>query len=143
MQKHEVSLIFNVEDRYVFIERCSFKPKKDITSSYQPYEHSHDTESPCNKCTGKRQSYPCNRPWRPIGLQDVKAPTFSRQLAHRRWRGGQPYAPVTLYPQEDSWYSFLLEAIDPRAIMRLEGLGQLKNLMTLSGIETANFPLVA
>jgi hypothetical protein len=26
-----------------------------------------------------------NRPWRPIGLQDVKDPTLSRQSAHR-WR---------------------------------------------------------
>jgi hypothetical protein len=41
-------------------------------------------------------------------------------------------------PQEDSWYSFLLEAI-----VRLEGLGQLKNPSTSSGIETATFRLVA
>jgi hypothetical protein len=35
---------------------------------------------------------------------------FSRQSAHR-WRlGCQPYAPAALYPQQDSWYSFLLEA---------------------------------
>jgi hypothetical protein len=27
-------------------------------------------------------SYPCNRPWRPIGLWDVDAPTISRQLTH-------------------------------------------------------------
>jgi hypothetical protein len=33
--------------------------------------------------------------------------------------------------------------IDPRAIVRLEGLGQLKNLMTSSGIEPATFRLVA
>jgi hypothetical protein len=53
---------------------------------------------------------PCNSPWRPIGLWDVRAPTFSRQSAHRcRW-GCQRYAPATLYPQEDSWCSFLLEA---------------------------------
>jgi hypothetical protein len=55
-------------------------------------------------------SYPCNRPWRPIGLWDVEAPTFSRQSAHRWWWGRQPHAPAALYPQEDSWYSFLLEA---------------------------------
>jgi hypothetical protein len=58
----------------------------------------------------KGKSYPCNRPWRPIGLRDVEASTFSRQSAHR-WRWGcQPYALVTFYAQEDSWYSFLLEA---------------------------------
>jgi hypothetical protein len=51
----------------------------------------------------KRQNYPCNRPWRPIGLWDFEAPTFSRQSVHR-WRWGQPYAPVTLYPKEESWY---------------------------------------
>jgi hypothetical protein len=61
-----------------------------------------------NKRKGK--SYPCNMPWRPIGMWDVEAPTFSRQSAHR-WRWGcRPKAPGTLYPQEDSWYSFLLEA---------------------------------
>jgi hypothetical protein len=30
----------------------------------------------------KQKSYPCNRPWRPIGLWDVKNPTLSRQSAH-------------------------------------------------------------
>jgi hypothetical protein len=56
---------------------------------------------------GKR--YSCNRPWRPMGLWGV-APTFSRQSAHR-WRWDcQPYAPTALYPQEDSRYSFLLQA---------------------------------
>jgi hypothetical protein len=48
------------------------------------------------------------RPWRPIGLWVVDASTHSRQFT-RRWRWGQLYAPVVLYPQEDSWYSFLLE----------------------------------
>jgi hypothetical protein len=43
-------------------------------------------------------------------------------------------------PQEDSWYSFLLE-IDPKAIVRLEGLGQLKNPVNSS--EPATFQLVA
>jgi hypothetical protein len=33
--------------------------------------------------------------------------------------------------------------VDPRAIVQLEGLGQLKNLMTSSGIEPATFRLVA
>jgi hypothetical protein len=54
--------------------------------------------------------YPCNRPWRPIGLWDVEAPTFSKQSAHRWWWGCQPYAPAALNPPKDSWYSFLLEA---------------------------------
>jgi hypothetical protein len=58
----------------------------------------------------KKKSCPCNRPWRPIGLWDVKDLTFSRQSAHRWGWGGQPHALATLYPQEDSWYSFLSEA---------------------------------
>jgi hypothetical protein len=57
---------------------------------------------------GKR--YSCNKPWRPTGLWDVEVLTFSRQSAHR-WRWGcQPCAPASPYPQEDSWYSFLLQA---------------------------------
>jgi hypothetical protein len=40
---------------------------------------------PQNYYAWKRWSYPCNRPWRPIGLWDVEAPTFSRKSAHR-WR---------------------------------------------------------
>jgi hypothetical protein len=51
--------------------------------------------------------------------------------------------PAAFYPQEYSWYSFLLEAVDPRAIVRLEGLGQLKNPMTSSRIEPATYQLVA
>jgi hypothetical protein len=50
-----------------------------------------------------------------------------------------------LYPQEDSWHSFLLEAESTPGpyIVQLEGLGQLKNPMTSSGIEPATFRLVA
>jgi hypothetical protein len=90
------------------------------------------------------KSYPCNRPWRPIGLWDIEDPTFSRQSAHR-WRWGcQPHWPEILYSQEDSWYSFLLKCwVDPRAIVWLEGLGQLKNPMTSLGIRPATFWLVA
>jgi hypothetical protein len=54
-------------------------------------------------------SYPCNRLWRPKGMWDVEALTFSRQSAHR-WRWGrQPFALAVLYPQEYPGYSFLTE----------------------------------
>jgi hypothetical protein len=42
--------------------------------------------------------YPCNRPWSPIGLWDIEAPTFSRKSAHRWPWSCQPYAPAALYP---------------------------------------------
>jgi hypothetical protein len=62
----------------------------------------------------KKYSYPCNRPWRPTGLWDVNAQTFSRQSALRWWKGCQPYMLGALYSQEDSWCSFLLEAASPQ-----------------------------
>jgi hypothetical protein len=58
----------------------------------------------------KKKSCPCNSPWRPIRLWYLEAPTFSRQLPHRWQWGCQTHSPAALYPQEDSWYSFLLEA---------------------------------
>jgi hypothetical protein len=90
------------------------------------------------------KSYPCNRPWRPIGLWVVEAPTLSTQSAHRWQWSCQPYVPAALYPQEDSWQSFMLEADStPGPIVQLEGLGPLKNPMTSSGIKPVTFQLVA
>jgi hypothetical protein len=50
------------------------------------------------------------RPWRPLGLQEVEAPTFSDI---RLIDGGKVVSPTRqplFNPQEDSWYSFVLEA---------------------------------
>jgi hypothetical protein len=41
--------------------------------------------------------YLCNRPWSPIGLRDVEAPTFSRKSAHRWRKGCQPYVLAAFY----------------------------------------------
>jgi hypothetical protein len=80
----------------------------------------------------------------PIGLWDVEAVTFSRQSAHR-WRWGQPYAPAGR-PLSSGKFLILTSVrgwVDYRAIVRLEELGQLRNLMTSSGTEPATFRLVA
>jgi hypothetical protein len=42
-------------------------------------------------------------------------------------------------PKEESWYY----RVEPRAIVRLEGIGKLKNPITSSGNEPATFRLVA
>jgi hypothetical protein len=85
----------------------------------------------------KRQSYPCNRTWRPICLWEIEAPTFSRQLDHR-WRCGQTYGPVAVYPPRRFPVLISLRGwVDPRAIFLLEALGQLKNPITSSGLEPA------
>jgi hypothetical protein len=50
------------------------------------------------------------RPWSPLGLREVEAPTF---LEFRLTDGGKVVSPrrrPLFYPQEDSWYTFLLEA---------------------------------
>jgi hypothetical protein len=97
------------------------------------------------KRTKIKWSSPCNRPWRPIGLWDVEAPTFSRQSAHRcRW-GCQPYAP-TDRPLLPGTFLVLISVIgwvDPRITVRLERSGPLKNPMTPSGIKPVTFRLVA
>jgi hypothetical protein len=83
----------------------------------------------------KRWSYPCNRPWRPIGMWHVEAPTFSRQSA-QAWRWGcQPYAPAALSPPGRFLVLISVRVwVDSRAIVRLEGLGPSKNPTTSSGI---------
>jgi hypothetical protein len=77
-----------------------------------------------------------NRPWRPIGLWDVQAPTFFYKWVHRlRW-DCQPHVPATLYSQ--GRFLVLISVrdwVDPRTIERLEGLGQSINPMTLSGMK--------
>jgi hypothetical protein len=41
----------------------------------------HECKLTCCICDGK-ESYPCNRLWRPIRLWDIEASTFSKWLAH-------------------------------------------------------------
>jgi hypothetical protein len=67
--------------------------------SWGKYNQFRDTFYFMVKKKGKRKRYSCYRPWRPIGLREVEAPTLLRQTA-KRWRQGcQHYAPAALYPQ--------------------------------------------
>jgi hypothetical protein len=86
----------------------------------------------------KEWSCPCNRPCRPIGLWDVEAHTFSKRSV-QRWRWDcQPYAPAALYPKEDSWYSFLLEA---ESIHSEAGrISSIEKSYDLTGIRTWHLP---
>jgi hypothetical protein len=89
-------------------------------------------------------SYPCNRPWRPIGLSKDREShilkTIGSQMAVRllALRAGYPL-PL--------WRFLVLISVRGRvnhgAMARLEGLGILKHSMTSSGLEPATFRLVA
>jgi hypothetical protein len=68
---------------------------------------------------------------------------LSRQSAHRWWWGCQPYAPAALCPP--GRFVVLISVrgwVDPRATMRLEGLGKLQQY-TSSRLDPATFQLVA
>jgi hypothetical protein len=68
------------------------------------------------------------------------APIFSRQSAHR-WRWGyELHAPTVLYPQEDPWYSFLLEASRPQGHSAAGRVRSTEKANDLIGNRTHDFP---
>jgi hypothetical protein len=87
----------------------------------------------------KSYSYLCKRPWGPTGLWDVEVPTFSRKSAH----GGEVVSLKDRPPPPAGRFLVLIFIrgwMDPRAVVRLEGLGQLKKLNDLIGNRTRELP---
>jgi len=84
------------------------------------------------------------RPWQALRIPGGWGSQISRQSAHEGGKVVSPTHQSPLPPRNYSWYSFLLETEStPGPILRPEGLCQWKIPMTPSGIEPANFWLVA
>jgi hypothetical protein len=78
-----------------------------------------------------RENYACNRPCRPMGVWNVEVHTFPRKSVETASR----LSAVLCLPGTFLLLIYVWGWVNPRAILRLEGLGKLSSL----GIESATF----
>jgi hypothetical protein len=105
-------LHFNSEDEAIYSSETSLDFQRTTRRCENPKSYKFLIYLKINMLEVRKvKSYPSNRPWRPIRLWDVEAPTFS--LDSRLTDGGEVVSLMRRSPftrHGDSWYSFLLEA---------------------------------
>jgi hypothetical protein len=71
-------ILASTKGRTQSFQPCSKSPFSTIYSSTETRKYLCSLPGRWPYIRARNKSYPCNRPWRPIGLWDVEVPTFSR-----------------------------------------------------------------